>query len=67
MGLDALKKFITKTKGKIEIYSHDGYALIDHNQEIYKKESPFFEGTLVNITIQCDLTDDNPGTIEVSF
>jgi len=42
-------------QGKIEIYSHDGYALIDESQELYQSSCTFFEGTLINITIKCDV------------
>ena len=54
-GLDSLKNFLKSKQGKIEIYSHDGYALIDESQEIYQSAPTFFEGTLINITIKCDV------------
>jgi len=49
-----LKAFVKLNKGKLEIFSHEGYALIDENQEIYLNREAFFEGTLVNITFRCD-------------
>jgi hypothetical protein len=55
-GLDMLKTFIKEKQGKFEIYSHDGYALIDANQEVYESSTSFFKGTLINVTVQCDLT-----------
>jgi signal transduction histidine kinase len=56
IGLDMLKTFVKEKQGKIEIYSHDGYALIDATQEFYESFASFFKGTLINVTIPCDLT-----------
>jgi len=66
-GLTTLKKFVKEKRGKIEIYSHDGYALIDSNQETYVSAPTFFEGTLINITVQCDAPDYNPENLRLSF
>jgi hypothetical protein len=68
LGLDLLSKFVTMNKGSLEIFSHYGYALIDQTGETYQERQTFFEGTLVNITLQCDErcyqclpeTDDEP-------
>lgn len=54
MGLDLLKDFVKINKGKLEIFSHEGYALIDSEQARFMNHKPFFEGTLVNITLRCD-------------
>jgi len=57
LGLDLLKEFVLVNKGSLEIYSHEGYALIDGAQETpeqYQNRENFFEGTLVNITLRCD-------------
>lgn len=54
MGLDLLKDFVKINRGKLEIFSHEGYALIDDAQEVFTNRQTFFEGTLVNITLQCD-------------
>ena len=54
LGLDLLKAFVKLNKGRLEIFSHEGYALIDENQETYLNRKAFFEGTLVNITFRCD-------------
>lgn len=54
MGLDLLKEFVKLNKGKLEIFSHEGYALIDESHEIFMNRQTFFEGTLVNITLRCD-------------
>ncbi|MBE9198446.1 ATP-binding protein [Nodularia sp. LEGE 06071] len=58
-GLDSLKNFVKSKQGKIEVYSHDAYGLIDENQEIYESAPTFFEGTLINITIKCDIKHHN--------
>lgn len=49
-GLD----FVKINKGRLEIFSHEGYALISETQEAFMNRDSFFEGTLVNITLQCD-------------
>lgn len=54
IGLDCLKSFVKQNKGKLEIFSHDGYVTINESEETYTKREIFFEGTLVNITLQCD-------------
>ncbi len=54
MGLDLLKEFVKINKGRLEIFSHEGYALITETQEEFMNRDSFFEGTLVNITLQCD-------------
>ena len=54
LGLDLLKEFVKINKGRFEVFSHDGYALIDETQEAYSNRQTFFEGTLVNITLHCD-------------
>ncbi|MDD1415462.1 hypothetical protein MEN41_12710 [Dolichospermum sp. ST_con] len=54
MGLDFLKQFVQINKGKLQIFSHDGYAIINENQEVYENRETFFAGTLVNITLLCD-------------
>jgi len=54
IGLDLLKAFVQLNHGKLEVYSHEGYALVSHNEERYANRSAYFEGTLVNITFICD-------------
>ena len=54
MGLDLLKEFVKLNNGKLEIFSHEGYAIIDKTQEVFMNRQTFFEGTLVNITLKCD-------------
>ena len=54
IGLDLLKDFVKINKGKLEVFSHDGYAAIDEDHEEYSKRQTFFEGTLLNITLICN-------------
>lgn len=55
LGLDLLKQFIYINKGKMEVFSNDGYALIEKRKEVYSKESQIsFSGTLINIVFMCD-------------
>mgnify|MGYP001613636470 FL=1 len=54
LGLDLLKEFVRVNQGKLEVFSHEGYALIDKDQETYHNRDIFFEGTLLNITLRCD-------------
>lgn len=54
LGLDLLRKFIQLNQGSLDIYSHDGHASVIDNGVSYATLPHFFEGTLVNICIQCD-------------
>jgi len=54
LGLDLLKEFVQKNHGKLEVYSHEGYACIDHKHEVYKEIEKYFEGTIFHITLKCD-------------
>lgn len=54
LGLDLLKEFVRVNEGRLEVFSHEGYALIDKDQETYHNRDFFFEGTLLNITLRCD-------------
>ncbi len=54
MGLDFIKKFVKTTQGRLAIFSHDGYAHIDNNDEVYCDLPTFLEGTLVQVTLRCD-------------
>ena len=50
-GLDLLKDFIRVNQGKLEVYSNDGYALINKERERYENRGLSFEGTLFHITL----------------
>lgn len=54
LGLDLLKDFIRINRGSLEVISHNGYAKITDNTESYEILNSWFEGTLVNIGLQCD-------------
>lgn len=54
VGLDSLKRFVKMNRGKLEFFSHNGYVLINKDEETYQNRPTFFAGTLVNITLQCD-------------
>jgi len=64
-GLVLLKEFVNVNHGRLEIYSQNGYALIEGGKEKFSNRRSFFEGTLVNITLRCDkkyyqLVDEGP-------
>lgn len=65
LGLDLLKSFVRKHRGKLEIYSHSGIAWIDYNGEKftsldaelpYKYGGPVFEGTIVTVSLDCSVS-----------
>lgn len=65
LGLDLLKEFIRLNQGKLEVYSNEGYALIDKDGEKYKNRDISFEGTVIHITLCCDehlyrFSDESP-------
>jgi len=53
-GLDLLKEFVRLNQGKLEIYSNDGYAIVDKDGERFENRDLAFEGTVVHITLRCD-------------
>ncbi|WP_089727283.1 ATP-binding protein [Candidatus Thiosymbion oneisti] len=54
LGLDLLKEFVRLNQGKLEIYSNDGYAIVDKDGERYENRDFAFEGTVMHITLRCD-------------
>lgn len=54
LGLDLLKEFVRLNQGKLEVYSGEGYAIIDKDGERYQNLGISFEGTVVHITLRCD-------------
>jgi hypothetical protein len=54
LGLDLLKEFIRASGGRMEVFSHDGYARVDDGGESYETLRAFFEGTLVQVCLRCD-------------
>ena len=53
LGLDLLRDFVKVNNGTLEIFSHDGEAVVDSTQN-FTSRSSIFPGTLVNITFSCD-------------
>lgn len=56
LGLDLLKEFLRVNDGSLEIYSNDGYAIVDRNGERYQDLNSSFSGTAVQIKLNCDET-----------
>ncbi len=54
LGLDLLKEFVRVNQGKLEVYSNDGYAIIDKEGERFDNSPISFQGTVVHITLRCD-------------
>jgi len=54
VGLDLLKEFARVNHGKLEVYSNEGYGIIDENGERFQNCSISFEGTIFHITLRCD-------------
>lgn len=54
LGLDLLKEFVRLNQGKLEIYSNDGYAIVDKDGERFENRDISFEGTAAHITLRCD-------------
>lgn len=54
LGLDLLKEFVRASGGRMEVFSHDGYACVDAGGESYETLPAFFEGTLVQVCLRCD-------------
>ncbi len=56
LGLDLLKEFVRLNAGSLEIYSNNGYAIVDRNGERYQDLNGGFSGTAVQIKLNCDET-----------
>lgn len=54
LGLDLLKEFVQLNEGKLEVYSNEGYVIIDKSGERYENRNISFEGTVIHITLHCD-------------
>jgi len=64
-GLSLLKDFVKLNHGRLEVYSQDGYALIQDGNEVFSNRPTGFDGTLVSIILHCDkryyqLADETP-------
>lgn len=54
LGLKELKRFIQRNHGKLEVYSADGYIVVDSDGERTQPLSNSFGGTVIQITLICD-------------
>jgi hypothetical protein len=57
LGLSTVKDLIVANKGKLEMFSNDGYFLIDAKAsvpEVYRSRINTFQGTIVTIELHCD-------------
>jgi hypothetical protein len=54
LGLDLLRGLVAANDGKLELYSHDGYACINQTGETFIDRASSFPGTLLNVTLKCD-------------
>lgn len=54
LGLDLLKEFVRVNDGSLEVYSNEGYAIVDRAGERYQDLSAGFNGTAVQIRLKCD-------------
>ncbi len=54
IGLDLLKEFVRVNHGKLEVYSNEGYAIINESGGRFENRSISFEGTIFHITLRCD-------------
>jgi hypothetical protein len=66
LGLDLLLSFMRLNGGNLEMFSHEGHALITPASVQYSACASCFPGTLVTITLICDeeyysLTSEPPG------
>jgi len=56
LGLDLLQTFVRKNGGRLEMFSHEGHALITKDDIRFTECASFFAGTLVTISLVCDET-----------
>jgi len=54
LGLDLLTSFVQVNAGEMQIFSHEGHAMVNSNGVAFSQTSEYFEGTLVNILLRCD-------------
>jgi hypothetical protein len=54
LGLDLLKAFIVRNKGRLEIYSNEGYVNITAAGARYEDKSYSFAGTAAYVCLNCD-------------
>lgn len=54
LGLDLLASFVKLNAGEMQIFSHEGHAVVNKEGVAFSEVSEYFEGTLVNILLRCD-------------
>jgi hypothetical protein len=54
LGLDLLSSFVRVNDGRLEIFSHEGHAIVTKAGVQFSSIERYFEGTLVNILLRCD-------------
>ena len=54
LGLDLLTSFVKINDGQMQIFSHEGHAMVTKDGVAFSQLSEYFEGTLVNILLRCD-------------
>jgi anti-sigma regulatory factor (Ser/Thr protein kinase) len=54
LGLDLLKQLVTLNGGSLTVLSHDGCGVLLNRGEKYLTREPYFEGTIITITLRCD-------------
>lgn len=56
LGLDLLATFVKVNRGRLEIFSGGGYAVITEYAQNAVARGPAFCGTMINITLECNET-----------
>ncbi len=54
VGLDLLKELVRLNGGALSVFSHEGYAVLYGQRELYETRPTYFPGTMVTITLRCD-------------
>lgn len=54
LGLDLLLSFMRVNGGTLEMFSHEGHALIAPDRVQFSSRASFFPGTLVTLSLVCD-------------
>ena len=54
VGLDLLKELVRLNGGALQVFSHEGYAVLLSQSERYEERDKNFEGTMVTISLRCD-------------
>lgn len=54
VGLDLLKGLVRLNGGALQVFSHEGYAVLLSQSERYEARDRQFEGTMITISLRCD-------------